>query len=250
MLKSKVITLAFEGMHRVGKGTQMGLLAKHLDQFGVPHIEIKGDGSRSGTGTDLGNPQSEWWVVQNQKLRKTGGAKENFAEWDKAAHRLVRELSIWKGRVLPKLMRGNPAHVGLLLVDRSIISRTSFTKFKLSSLVDLRVLRGEDLYPDISQDKINNAMPDIIIELTAPKETLLSRLESNDPKYKFRLRMIEKMFDNYATAKVHLPDEILQRVVPVNSTNPPKEVFREILKHLSQRFPELIFLTANQQIRP
>lgn len=241
-MKSKIITIAFEGMHRVGKGTQIDLLAEYLNQFCVPHIKIKGDGSRSGIGTDSGDPYSGWWIKQNHKLRKTSGT-ENFEEWDKAAHRLVREFSIWKKRILPKLARGTSSEMGLLLIDRSIISRTSFVKYKFRFAINHHISGSKDLYPNISNELIDIALPDMIVELIAPKEILISRLDSDDPKYNFRFRMIEEMFDNYTSAKNHLPDEILRRVVSVDSTNSPEEVFQEILTHVSVKFPELIFLT-------
>src|SRR5512136_3014603 len=117
----EIISIGFEGPNRVGKGTQCALLRDWLAERAIPSLIVRGDGSRTGSGERSEDPPSPWWQAVNRRLH---GLPVNYEEWNLAAYRLARELVVWRDRVLPRLVKAQGQHMGVLLVDRSLLSRT------------------------------------------------------------------------------------------------------------------------------
>ncbi len=237
----KIISVAFEGIHRTGKGTQIELLKSKLDEAGIPVVDIRGEGSRTGSGNTPNNPSSDYWVHLNKELHNEG--VDNLELWEKASYRLARELIVWRDRILKNKIENSLAPFGVLIVDRSLISNASLKKYQNKPDAG-QIFTNEELYrTDIQKTKKitpNDVLPDIIIELIAPKDVLISRLEKDDPKYEFRKRNIEEKYDLYLEAKSHLEKEIAYRIVSVDSSVSPDEVYKSIEAILKQRFPDLI----------
>lgn len=241
----KIISIAFEGMHRVGKGTHIEALKEKLAKSGIPCVDIRGEGSRPGKGEEARDPRSEWWLKINEALRKKEG-KEDATKWDEAAYRLARELIVWRDRFLARQIKEAQVPSGVLIIDRSLLSRAAFIKQRMQHPPE-KIFSSEDLYPSGIQRRkkisIDMVLPDLIIELVAPKEVLIGRLDPDDPKYDFRKRNIEDMYDTYMDAKSHLSREIQERIVTFDASNDQEAVFNEIENIIKQRFPELLTLT-------
>ncbi len=229
-------TIGFEGAHRVGKGVQMDLLAEELNSAGIPTLIVRGDGSRTGRGSTPGDPYSEWWMDVNGYLRNSDTDK---SLWNHTSYRLARELLVYRDRVLPKIVREMDQRYGVLLVDRSILSRTMIPR-ELNP--DARSI---ELYPEAARGyfghqkgrKLNeyDVCPDIIIELVAPKEALLERIEPGDPKAEFRRRLIEDRYDWYLNAIQYIPEDLQARVYRVDSSLAIDEVQANIRSIVSSR---------------
>lgn len=246
--KKEVISIAFEGMHRVGKGAHIELLKSRLAESGILAIDIRGDGLRTGKGETAGDPYSEWWLKFNQELQELRKKQDDkdVTEWDKTAYRLARELIVWRDRLLSRQVKESESLFGVLIMDRSLLSRAAFIKHHLQPSPE-KNFSSEDLYPKHVQHRkkitVDMILPDLIIELVAPKEVLMARLNSNDPKYKIRKQNIENMYDAYINAKSHLSKEIRERIATIDSSRDQETVFTEIENIIKQRFPDLFVLS-------
>lgn len=247
--EKKIVSIAFEGLHRAGKGTHIENLKSRLEELHIPYADIRGEGSRPGKGETPGDPLSEPWLKLNKALHRREGG-EDVEKWDEAAYRLARELIVWRDRFIKRKIRESDAPFGALIVDRSLLSRAALMKHRLQPPPE-KIFSTEDLYPDKIQNRkkitVDMILPDIIIELVAPKEVLMSRLDKSDPHYKFRKRNIETMYDTYIEAKNHLSEEIRQRIVTIDSSRDEETIFADIETAIRARFPELIALSDKKE---
>lgn len=223
-MKERIPVIAFEGLNRAGKGTQIDNLKNVLAETDISFIELRGDGTREGLGDHDGDPLSPWWQDYSRTLRTEG----TTTDWHYAAYLLAKDIKTWRER-------GADLDKQIALLDRSLISRAAFVIDR--ERVPNDVLLVQHLYPVQPGPKIelDDVMPDIIFELVAPKETLLSRLEEADPKYEFRARMIQEMYDTYYASKDRLPEDVRERIVSIDSNRPPDQVFDTILETLNDR---------------
>jgi len=227
-----IITIGFDGPHRAGKGRNGLFLQSWLEARYVQTLQIRGDGAREGLGQSPGDPLSAYWQDVNSWIRTDRATSD---DWHAAAYRLGRELIVWRDRVLPCMVRREGGFLGVLLVDRTLLSRTMV----------LRDQRHPDiaghLYAHRPGDKgrritAADVCPDIIFNLHVPRDELLKRLNPNIPKYAFRRRMIERASTWYVDAVDYLPQPLQQRVVPIDASRHPRTVFNTIMGHLIRRF--------------
>lgn len=216
-MKEKNPTIAFEGINRVGKGTQIEKLKLLAKKKNINAVEIRGDGTRNGLGLHKGDPLSEWWQEYSKYLR-TSGTTDN---WNYAAYILANDIKIWREDRINTDKQ-------LILFDRSLISRATFILDR--NPPNTNTLTMENLYPFNSSNRINleDILPDIIFELVAPKETILSRLDSQDPKFSFRSKIIEEQYDRFYSAKNYLPNIVQERIISIDSSREINIVFDEI----------------------
>jgi thymidylate kinase len=216
--------IAFEGISRAGKGTQIDQLKSTLCEVGLNFVELRGDGTREGLGNHDGDPFSPWWQEYSKKLRDEGTTDE----WNYAAYVLAREINGWR-------QSAYELNKQVVLLDRSILSRASFVIDRVTPLADILLL--DDLYPIQPGPKlaIEDILPDIIFELVAPKHVVLSRLDPNDPKLAFRTKLIEQNYETFYGLKERLPDFVQERIVTVDSSQPRDIVFDNILETLDAK---------------
>ena len=234
----KTFSIAFEGMHRTGKGTQIELLKQKLESLGIPALSIRGEGFRSGKGESPYDPLSDYWQATSEELRQHG----DFSKWEEASHRLARELIVWRDRVLKQKVENSDFPYGVLLIDRSLISKTILKKLQNLD-TDNDPITDTELYPEKygSKKKItpNMISPDLIIEFIAPQEVLLSRLDESDIDYEFRRNNILNNYDLYTSAKESLPDEFKKRVITLDASKDADTLFQEVVLAIKSRFTQL-----------
>jgi|CXWL01.1.fsa_nt_gi thymidylate kinase len=234
--ENKIYSIAFEGIHRVGKGSQIKLLKERLTQIGIPCISIKGEGYRSGSGLSSQDPKSDFWNNLSKQLKDQG----DLQLWDEASRRLARELIVWRDRILAGKIDKSLAPFGVLLIDRSLISK-AILKHLQSGESTNKIFSSEDLYPTLIQKHkqitVDMVLPDIIIELIAPKEVLLARLDVKDQDYDFRKHNIENNYELYLNAKQNLPLEVQERIVTIDSIEAPEQVYSKIIEAIKDRIP-------------
>lgn len=234
----KVFSVAFEGMHRVGKGTQIELLKKKLESLGIPTLSIRGEGFRSGKGEADHDPSSDYWQVMSEELRNGGG----FEKWEEASHRLARELIVWRDRILKQKIENEDAPYGVLLVDRSLISKTILHKLQQTASSS-EPLPDSELYPEKygKRKKITPEMvlPDLIIEFVAPQDVLLSRLDKSDVDYEFRKNNIINNYELYTSAKESLPTKIRERIITLDASKDVQALLQEVIGAIKSRFKQI-----------
>jgi thymidylate kinase len=237
-MSATILSIGFEGPNRVGKGTQCALLQDWLSERDVPSLIVRGDGSRTGSGDSPGNPKSEWWQEVNTWLHTS---RASYEDWDLASYRLARELIVWRERVLPRCAGACGQKLGVLLIDRSLLSRTMIPRAARVQVVSHHLYplrpgrRGKKVSPDL-------VCPDLILNLTAPKHVLLSRLDINDPKYEFRKRLIVETCAWFEDAMDYIPSYLKTGVVKVDAARDREVVFAQILAILQARFESLRLL--------
>lgn len=222
--------VALDGLHRTGKGTQAEKLQSSLSHYGMSSVVVRGDGTREGLGLHAGDPYSEEWQARGRRLKSPEG---NTVEgWNAASYILARELA-------DRVNKNNDRH-DVVIVDRTLLSRAAFLLHRGVHLQGDR-LTLDRMYPESEglsyEEKIDfTAMvPDVIFDLRVddPRD-LLVRLNPGDPKYQFRSRNIKGGFDSAKVASEHLPEEIEQRVVPLEALETPEEVHGKIMLHLGR----------------
>lgn len=202
-----IITVAFEGLNRSGKGTQIALAQKHLVESGIPTISLRGDGSREGLGIYETDPLNTWWQEFRDKTKKCTSEHERFQLWNEAADILADEYIHWKECIFPQRLEQANSKVGIILLDRSLISRL-MTYVDANGKISLNELyNGESLSSPITWMRM---CPDTIILLEVGQSELLKRLSPTDPKFCFRMRLISEKFNLFCKIMENLPQEIAE----------------------------------------
>ena len=239
--ESKIFSIAFEGPHQSGKDVQIELLRNELEKAGVPCLSIRGEGYRQGSGVSPADPESDVWKKISKELNDLKNGSD-WDQWDEASYRLARELIVWRERILSEKIAKALAPFGVLLIDRSLVSKATLKSLQLKPPPE-KIFSNEELYPPELQHRkkvtVDMVLPDLIIELSAPKEVLLTRLNASDPNFDFKRDNIENKYEQYTEAKEHLPDEIKNRIVNINSSEKPEEVYKKIIEEVKRKFPDL-----------
>ncbi len=235
--ENKIFSIAFDGAHHSGKGTQIEILRTKLLECGIPCISIKGEGYRLGQGGSEEDPESDFWQKMSTQLRK--GA--DLQLWEAASYRLARELIVWRDRILRMEIEKILAPFGVLLIDRSFISKSILKSLQVETTPG-KIFSSDELYPELIQAHkkitVEMVLPDLIFELIAPKDILLTRLDPNETDYHFRKTNIEDRYQFYLDAKQHLPEEIKNRIISIDSSPEKEEVYRAILEEIKKRYPD------------
>jgi thymidylate kinase len=234
----KIITVGFDGPNRAGKATQGALLQKWLDKHGIFSLMIRGAGSRMGQGDQPGDPKSAWWQEVNQRLRTPEVSEET---WHITSYRLARELVVWRERILPNLIISQGQELGVLLIDRTLLSRTMILRAR--QIPDI----ANNLYPEkarIRGKRISAHLvcPDLILNLIAPAQILIARLVPYDPKYEFRKRLINETSHWFIDAVNFIPEPLQSRVVEIDASWEMSAVFADILSAVQSHFENLRYL--------
>lgn len=227
-----ILSVGFEGSNRAGKSTQIELLSQKLESASIPYLIVRGDGSRPNEGNMPGDPMSDWWAEMLPRLR---GDSATPHDWDVASYRLARELILFRDRVLPRIAAQSGSDCAWLLVDRSVLSRAMVpAELGLEPVADY-------LYPNKARTghsmvNVDAVCPDVIFNLIANQEVLLSRLDKTDPKYEFRRKLIDQKCDWYKGAERFIPEHLRDRVVEIDASKTPADVHAQICTVLNHRY--------------
>lgn len=220
--------IGFDGPNRVGKGTQIERLSHYLDIRNIPVLVVRGTGSRPASGTHIGDPLSPWWFRLSQSLKTTA----NLDAWQLAANRLAREFILWRDYYFPQIVMRKKARHGVILVDRTILSL--FMILRESGIIDWDKLYSEkarSLGRKITGDMV---CPDIIINLVAQKEVLISRLDPSDPKHDFRRLLIETKSHWFLDSPPMMPRHVQRKINTISAADSADNVFEHVLEILAR----------------
>lgn len=233
-----IITIGFDGPNRAGKATQAALLQKWLAERGIFSLIIRGAGSRMGRGDQPGDPESAWWQEVNRWLRTPQSSEET---WHITSYRLARELVVWRERILPNLIKSRGQELGVLLVDRTLLSRTMILRAR--QIPDV----AHNLYPEkarVRGKRISAQLvcPELILNLTAPAQVLMARLDPHDSKYEFRKRLINETSHWFKDAVDFIPEPLRSRVVEIDASQEGRAVFADVVAAMKGHFANLRYL--------
>ena len=223
--RPKAVCVGLDGLHRAGKGTQAALLHAAITEHGGRSIIVRGDGTREGLGLSAGDPYSDVWQARSQRVKSPEG--NTVEAWNAASYVLMRELG--------ELRKTD--EYDAVIVDRTVLSRAAFLLHRGIALEGTR-LTLDELYPDNVSGEyealdLAETLPEVIFELRSSSPSdLLERLDNDDPKYTFRARNIKGGFNPASIAKVHLPEEIEQRVTVIDAMQEIETVHNEIKRTL------------------
>ena len=220
--------VAFDGLHRSGKGTQATLLHEANIASGVKSIIVRGDGTRDGLGLTEGDPYCPEWQKRSREMKS--GNSNSVEDWNASSLLLMTELQ--------NHIRENEKD--MIIVDRSILSRAAFLLhrgvFDTSDEVSIH-----DLYPgnssldsDIRVD-FKKTLPNILFNLS-PKnpKVLLDRLDKDDPKYQFRSRNIKGGFNAAQSAVDLLPKSLQEIVVDIDCSEDERVIRNRVVRSLGR----------------
>jgi thymidylate kinase len=231
MEKPKVISIGFEGPNRSGKGTQIEILSNQLENMGIPYLVVRGDGSRPNQGEHKGDPVSEWWSKTIPLLKDPENKDSDL--WNDSSARLARELIVFRDRVLPNIAKQNNKPVAVLLVDRTLLSRTMVPRSQEKKNI------SDNLYSQDSGIDTSKICPDLIFNIVVDKETLLSRLDEKDPKYEFRKKLILEKYNWYLDAHKYIPEGLQDRIIQIDGSSDPITINNSIIEIINKKFPEI-----------
>lgn len=231
-MNPEIISIGFEGQHRSGKETQIETLKEKLGEKGIPVIVVKGDGRKPEKDDYPIKLDQEKWDELTQKMSLP---ESEGIDWDKAAYRLAREYIVARDRLLPKVVREQGAPAGVIILDRSVLSRGAVAEGK-----------REDMYKEGAttkgrQIRVEDVVPNLIINIQVPVAELKSRIATNDPRADEKLRHIEQSEKKYNREfySQFLTEEEMSRVVDVSGVGTAEEVGKHIHNVLQQRYPQL-----------
>lgn len=224
-LTKRPSVIGFDGLHRVGKGTQATMLLNHIEERGNTAIIMRGDGTREGLGVTDGDPYSPEWQERSHRLKTYD---RTVGSWNLASYILVRELhdAIY-----------SPTAPDTIIVDRSILSRAAFLIHRGVAQVGSE-LSLEDLYPDDSEGSplVEATIPDVLFDMQVGEPgVLLDRLDINDPKFDFRAENIRGGFAAAREAVNYLPSTIKNRVEFIDAGHEPEAIHNYIVSLLGHK---------------
>ena len=209
----KIDVICFDGLHNVGKSTQIELAKRQLGSMGIHSLIRRGDGSRKGLGIVEEDPISEWWQDNYQDIVDTGveGHKAELAA-QMASRRLGQELLHLCNIEYPKLLDEYHIDRGVVLLNRGPISRL-FVSRRLKSDSVPKLYEGDPSY---------QIAPDHIFVLHADKETLIkrneTRLEGGQQKRDFNANIINKYHNDFSNTLDALPEELAEITTIVDAS--------------------------------
>lgn len=220
--------VAFDGLHRSGKGTQAALLHEANMEAGAKSIIVRGDGTRDGLGLTEGDPYCSEWQKRGREMKS--GNSNSVEDWNVSSLLLMTELQ--------EHVRENEKD--MIIVDRSLLSRAAFLLHR-GVFYPSDEITIEDLYPENSildadcRVDFDKTIPDLVFNLRAAKpKVLLERLDKDDPKYQFRSRNIKGGFSAAQSAVDLLPSNMRERVVNLDCSEDEKAIHGRVLASLGK----------------
>lgn len=202
--------LSFDGLNRSGKGTQLSLTKKRLEDLTQNIIVVRGDGSREGIGnTDYYDPLSIWWRRWQSNKDKTPN------DWDNAYIVLNKEVE----DVLDRFSRIGG---GFFLMDRCYISRWFVERQRDKNVP----------FEDIIEKTY--VFPDTYFVLNAPKDVLLSRQSDDNPKKAmFRRQIVEQWYDLWEDTIKRAQEKLGDNMVELDATRDKYHINENIFKKIT-----------------
>lgn len=217
----KTRTIGFDGMHRCGKGTQIGLYSKILEERQISYIIRRGDGSRRGIGNEPQDPFSVWWRDNSGDLYYLEGLSTNqkVERINLAYQRLNREIIVNLNRRFDRLI------LDRTFISRFFVMRQYFPNITLEDSIKVYNPKSGKLVPVI--------IPERLYLLNVNKDTLIERCNCEDflDKKDFRRRNIENHYGLFMRILKEIQElDLGCEILIIDGTKDSNDIHREIIK--------------------
>jgi len=246
----RIMIFAIDGLNRSGKGTQLDLLQKYLqEERRIPTYIFRGQGRKTGVDEDvhydvnLKDDQGiSYWEKFKYMLKLTKKEQHKKRLWDKAAEELESEFLYFKQNILPAQIKNNKdngleSKLAIVLLDRSLISRFN-VRLQSSSSANLKQV--------YNKCKI---LPDNYFLFDVEKDTLLKRLEGDTSKKKdFRQQMLTQNY-HYWQQTIPIAQDFFRNnltVIDCKNNKGIEPIHKEITKIVDNYLRDSIYL--NKQV--
>lgn len=230
-----VWSIAFDGMHRCGKWSQIKLLQEEINNQKVNNITVRGEYYRTWDGrNNLEDPFSP--------RRKDNIYNTNYQE---KSNRLNRELYILHKRKYPEYLKENNINNWIIIHDRSIVGNYLF---KSGENIDTKNI---DYFNYWKSDKLINKViiPDLIFLLQPPKEILLKRLykwfdineDNAEGRLKYKIKYITEKYDTYYEWYRNIPEYIKKNIILILWDKDKVDIHKIVKEKIDEKYKWKIF---------
>jgi len=228
-------SIAFDGMHRCGKWSQIKLLKDYLHNQYIDNIIVRWEYYRTGNGINkLEDPKSQRW-------------KENIynTNYEEKSNRLNRELFILHKRKYPEYLRNNKINKWIIIQDRSIIGNYLFKSGENKDIDNIEYFNYGKW--NIFINKV--IIPDLIFLLQPSKEALLERLhkwfdineDNAEWRLQYKIKYISEKYDTYYDGYKNIPPHIKNKIIHILWDFEKDEIHSIVQKKISGLYEWTIF---------
>ncbi len=216
MSEIDISIIAFDGVHRCGKGTQIELLQNKFAQEQIENLIIRWEHYRNWSGSDtLSDPYSE--------RRQLNKHKSNY---DEKSERLNWEIYNLVKEIYPNHLLSEGHKKWVIIEDRSIVGRYMFKHSEWEDTDNLHTFRLWE-WNNLIQNVI---IPDIIFVLQPSKEELIKRLNSwlEVLSSNYKEKFIQEKYELFYKWLSIIPDHIKERIIHITWDEDPIELHKYI----------------------
>ncbi len=240
-------TIAFDGIHRSGKNTQIKLLQEKIQKLWYEVFSIRWEYYREWNWeNNLLDPYSDRW--QKNKTNNN---------YDEKSQRLQRELYYFFNKKLPEYCKNNNIDKSVVFLERSIVWKYLFKSW------EWEINKNSNYFSQKKNNtqNINNSdkfikeiiIPEIIFVLQPSKEELLKRLlltevdnnklhqsivwennntERDKARLEYKKLYIPQKYDLYYNWLSQIPEHIYKKIHHIKSDADQETIHQEIMKKI------------------
>ena len=206
-MKGRGKFITFEGCEGCGKSTQVKLFNEYLTRENIPHIFTR-------------EPGGEKISEEIRRILLDANNKEMTDECEALLYAASRVQHL-SDRVEPALSQGK-----LVVCDRYVDSSLAYQAYARGL--------GVDFVGKINAYALTNYRPDVTIFIDLTPEAAFLRkhgADENDRLEQAGMAFHKKVYEGYKQLAANEPD----RIVCIDGTQTPEEVFADVLKALQER---------------
>ncbi|MBE5739265.1 MAG: dTMP kinase [Clostridiales bacterium] len=206
-MKGRGKFITFEGCEGCGKSTQVKLFNEYLTRENIPHIFTR-------------EPGGEKISEEIRRILLDANNKEMTDECEALLYAASRVQHL-SDRVEPALSQGK-----LVVCDRYVDSSLAYQAYARGL--------GVDFVGKINAYALTNYRPDVTIFIDLTPEAAFLRkhgADENDRLEQAGMAFHKKVYEGYKQLAANEPD----RIVCIDGTQTPDEVFADVLKALQER---------------
>ncbi len=232
----KIIVVAFDGLYRSGKSTQIELLQKDLLSKNVFSLVARGDGTRRGTGSSVFDSPSLWWRKHFNYFQQKHPLDEEIKKMNLKYQKLNREINHFKDNILPPTIKNGKYRSGVLILDRCYVSRY-FTMRNLLGEISLE--EAIYCYNPKTKKQVEVIIPELTFVLHAPKDILLKRITESITDFhdiEFKTNIVQNYYSLFEKIIQELSAK--NKIEMINSELTSKEISECVNKKVEELLNE------------
>lgn len=239
--------IAFDGIHRSWKNTQIKLLQEKMQKLWYEVFSLRWEYYREWNWeNNLLDPYSDRW--QENKTNNN---------YDEKSEKLQRELYYFFNKKFPEYCKNNNIDKNIVLLERSVVWKYLFKSWEWESNKNSNYFyqKNNKLQKNYKSIKYLKEIiiPDIIFVLQPSKEEILKRLlltevdnnkwdqnifwrnnnaERDKARLEYKKEYIPKKYDVYYDGLSEIPDHIYKKIYHIKSDADIETIHQEIMKKI------------------